>query len=124
MSFKRYKVSVSGKVYDVEVEELSGYPETMTAISRPQGSNAAPQAAPAPVASSNGGTEVKAPLQGIVIGLQAKVGQSVKSGDCLLKIEALKMENEVFSPCDGTVSAVNVKDGDKVSTTDVLVVIS
>ena len=127
MSYKLYKVKVEGKEYQVEVEELTDYPQEMMASSRPAGSvasasaasAAASQAAKAPQ-SSGSGTPVKAPLQGSILGLAVKVGDSVKKGDVLLKIEALKMENEVFAPSDGVIGSVNVQDGQRVASGDVL----
>ena len=71
----------------------------------------------------DGDTIVKAPLQGVVIGVAVKEGQAIKSGDLLLKIEALKMENEILAPCSGTVKSVKVSDGNRVASGDVLCVI-
>lgn len=122
MSYKLYKVKVEGREYQVEVEEMTDYPQEMTAVSRPAGSAASvPAVSSQAVSTSSGsGTPVKAPLQGVILGLAVKPGDSVKKGDVLLKIEALKMENEVFAPSDGIIDSVNVQDGQRVGSGDVL----
>ena len=63
--------------------------------------------------SSGEGTPVLAPIQGNVIDIKVSVGKKVKKGDCLLIIEAMKLENEVLAPCDGEIGeiAVELKDG-------------
>lgn len=122
MAIKNYKISVNGKSYDVEVEEITSYPETMTTTSAPSGEKKVSNSASHSISSTSASAEeVKAPLQGIILGVAVKSGDSVKKGDLLLKIEAMKMENEVLSPKDGTISSVFVNDGDRVSTGDSLV---
>ena len=67
--------------------------------------------------------EVRAPLSGNVWAVLVEAGKKVEQDDELVVIEALKMENPIFSPCAGTVKEVRVKKGDKVAEDDVLVVI-
>lgn len=113
---KKYRIKVNGKMYEVEleaVEETSGHVEAAAK---------APAAAPAP-ASCEGGKEVKAPIGGSVIKVNVAVNDTVKKGDTLLVIEAMKLENEVPSPVDGKVLAVKVSKGNSVNTGDVLVII-
>jgi len=84
-------------------------------------------AAPAPVAAApaptSGGTEVKAPMPGLVLRIEAKVGDQVAENDLLLVMEAMKMENEIFAPVGGTVRDIIVKQGDQLMADDVLVII-
>ena len=131
MGYKKYKVKVEGREYTVEVEELTGYSDVEKSNSR-EIKNSAPSEtkvesyaprAEASVTLSAGETVVKAPLQGVIIGVAIKEGQSVKAGDLLLKIEALKMENEILAPCAGTINSVKVSDGNRVASGDVLCVI-
>ena len=82
---------------------------------------AAPKAAPA-VAVAGAGT-VSAPMPGTVLDIMVKEGDVVKSGQVCVILEAMKMENELPAPCDGTVKSVNVTKGASVNTADVLVVI-
>ena len=80
----------------------------------------APAAAPAPVAGD--GTKVPSPMPGTILSVNVSVGQAVKSGEVLLVLEAMKMENDIVAPCDGTVKQLLVSKGSTVNTDDVLVV--
>ena len=115
---KRFNVTVNGVSYDVTVEEIGG--------AAPVAPVAAPVAAPAPAAApaAAGATAVKAPLQGTVMKVLVKPGDSVKKGSPVCVIEALKMENDVPAPADGVVASVNVKSGDSVKTDEVLLTLN
>ena len=103
---KNYTITVNGNVYDVTVEEnTSGAPQ------------AAPKAAPA---AGSGSIEVKAGAAGKVFKIEANVGQSVKKGDAVVIIEAMKMEIPVVAPEDGTVASINAAVGDAVEAGAVL----
>lgn len=118
---KRYNITVNGKTYDVAVEEVGGDAPVQAAAPAP----AAPApAAPVKAAPAAGGTPVKAPMPGNILDVKVKVGDSVASGQVLIVLEALKMENDVVSPASGTVTSVNVKKGDTVNSDDVLVTIA
>ena len=128
---KKFNVKVNGNSYEVEVEEIKdGVQPVAPAIQRPAAAPApapaAPTAAPAPkaapVAVSGAGT-VAAPMPGTVLDIMVKEGDVVKSGQVCVILEAMKMENELPAPCDGTVKSVNVTKGASVNTADVLVVI-
>jgi glutaconyl-CoA decarboxylase len=62
-------------------------------------------------------------MPGKVLDVKVSVGASVKSGDLVLMLEAMKMENEIFATASGTVKEVRVKSGDSVNTGDVLIVL-
>jgi biotin carboxyl carrier protein len=126
---KNYTITVNGNVYEVTVEEglTTGAPAaakmpTVPAPSAPAApAPAAPKAAPAqaaPVKAANVGSEgdlkVAAPMPGKILGLKVNPGQAVKRGDVLVLLEAMKMENEIVAPSDGTVASVNVAIGDSV----------
>jgi biotin carboxyl carrier protein len=64
---------------------------------------------------------IKAPMPGLIIDLKVKAGDTVKAGDALLILEAMKMENILKSPGDGVVKNVKVKKGDSVEKSQVLV---
>ena len=110
---KTYKVKVNGKVFEVELEAVS---ETKGSIAAPE-----PQqiAAPAPV--SGGSAELKAPIAGKLIRFNVKVGDSVKKGDIVAVVEAMKLENEVPALENGKVVSLNVKPGDHVDNGTVIV---
>ncbi len=82
---------------------------------------AAPAPAPAPVAAD--GTQVKAPMPGTILAVKKAVGDAVKAGDVICVLEAMKMENDIVAPCDGTVKSINAPKGSTVYTDDVLAVI-
>jgi len=128
---KRFNVTVNGVSYDVTVEEIGGAAPVApvaapVAAPAPAAAPAAPVAAPAPAAApaAAGATAVKAPLQGTVMKVLVKPGDSVKKGSPVCVIEALKMENDVPAPADGVVASVNVKSGDSVKTDEVLLTLN
>lgn len=123
---KTYTITVNGNVYDVTVEEGSApaaaAPVAKTAAPAPK---AAPAAAPAPApkaapAGAQGGVKVNSPMPGKILGVKANPGQAVKKGQVILILEAMKMENEVVAPNDGTIASINVSVGDMVESGDVL----
>lgn len=111
---KSYTITVNGNVYDVTVEE------TGATASAPVARAAAPapvaKAAPAPAAAvpagGAGSIKVTAPMPGKVLSISANVGQSVSKGDTILVFEAMKMENSLVAPEDGTVASIDVAVGD------------
>lgn len=129
----KYQVKVDGKVFEVEVEKVGGgysslTPSSLTAApaapvaAAPQAAPApaapAPQAAPAPAAApaaSGGSGDVIAPMPGTVLKVNVNNGDTVASGDVILILEAMKMENEIVAPCAGKVT-LNVKAGETVDT--------
>ena len=112
----KYVVTLNGKNYEVEVEKNTAKITNTSAA-------AAPAAAPAPKAAPAGGANVCAPMPGTVLNVVAPVGTAVKAGDVILILEAMKMENDIVAPCDGTVASVAAK-GTSVNTDDVLATLS
>ena len=113
---KRYNITVNGKAYDVAVEEVGGSTAAAPAAAAPV---AAAPAAP-PVAD---GTKVTAPMPGTRLDIKVAVGDTVKSGQAICVLEAMKMENDVNAPCDGKVLSINTTKGSAVETGAVLAVI-
>ena len=99
---KKYRANVNGTAYEVEIEEMAGAP-----VAAPV---AAPAAAPAPVASG-AGQSTHAPMPGRRLSVNVAVGDTVKKGQVLMVLEAMKMENEIMAPRDGKVTAVAVAKG-------------
>ena len=118
---KKYKVNVNGTVYEITLEVCEA-DEVATAPAAP--AKAAPAAAPAAVAAPAGGEAVSCPMPGTILAVNVANGAAVKKGDVLFVLEAMKMENEILSPCDGTVSGVTVTKGGSVDTGAVLCVIA
>lgn len=74
----------------------------------------APAAAPAAPAASGAGKPVTSPLPGVIVEISVKVGDSVKAGQQVAVLEAMKMENAIEADHAGTVTAVHVNKGDSV----------
>lgn len=122
---KRFNVTVNGVTYDVTVEEIGA--SAPVAAPAPAAPVAAPVAAPAPKAApvgNAGSVAVKAPMPGTIMKVNTTVGASVKKGDVLCVLEAMKMENDICAPQDGVVASVNVQKGASVQTEEVLVTLN
>lgn len=125
----KYKVTLKGVTYEVEVEhgeamitdEYAAYAPAPAAA--PAAVPAAPVSAPAAPVTAAAGTPVTSPLPGNVLSIKASVGQAVKAGDVLVLVEAMKMENEIPAPCDGVVKQILVNKGAVVATGDTLLII-
>ena len=120
---KNYTITVNGNVYEVTVEEgftgAASAPKAAPVAAPKAAPKAAapapaPAAAPAAPAGAAGSVVVAAPMPGKIIGVKASAGQAVKKGQVLLVLEAMKMENEIVAPQDGTVATINVNVGDSV----------
>ena len=127
----KYKVTLNNRVYEVEVEEGSAmlvdeYALAAPAAPAPAAPVAAPAAAPAPAAAAPlaAGEAVKSPMPVNILKINVAQGQSVKEGDTLIVLEAMKMENDVVAPRDGTVAQIVVTKGAVVETGSPLVILA
>ena len=131
----KYKVTLNGRTYEVEVEAgkamlLDEYeaivpsaPAAAPAAPVAAAPVAAPAAAPA-AAAPVAGEAVTAPMPGNILKVNVTAGQAVKEGDLLIVLEAMKMENEIFAPKAGTVAQVLVQKGSTVDTGATMVVLN
>ena len=126
----KYKVTLNGRTYEVEVEAGKAMLLSEYEAVAPAAPVAAPAAAPAAVAPAvaapvvtGAGEAVNAPMPGNILKVNVKAGDAVKSGTVLVVLEAMKMENEIMAPKDGTVTQVLVSKGSTVDTGAALVVI-
>lgn len=117
---KNLRITVNGTAYDVQVEELGGDSAPAASAPAPAAAPAAaPKAAPAP-SGNEGAVKVTAPMPGTVVRIEVNTGDSVKAGQDLIFIEAMKMETPVKAAQDGTVASIGVTKGESVDTGKVL----
>jgi len=149
---KNYKLKINGNSYSVDINEVEGQeiklevngtPYTVTIdqelqahqhrttvindrpVPRVSAANGDVQRASAPKpGSAAGGTKVTTPLPGTILDVFVNVGDQVKSGQTVVLLEAMKMENNIEADTDGTVTSVSVRKGDSVLEGDTLIVIS
>ena len=130
---RKFNIKVNGRPYEVEVEEIAGdvtvsrAPE-VTDVVAPATPAVAEKPAPAPVAPvaspvSSDGVKVAAPMPGTLLDFKVANGATVKKGDVIIILEAMKMENEIVAPSDGKISFVASK-GASVNPGDALAVIA
>ena len=133
---RKFKVNVNGVAYNVEVAE-EGVVAVAAPAAAPAPVAAAPvaaapvAAAPAPVAeapkaapvAAAGDTTMTAPMPGSVSKIVAKEGQTVKKGDVIIMLEAMKMQNEMASPVAGVVKSINVSVGESVKPGQIMAII-
>ncbi len=124
---KKYNVTVNGNAYEItlEVVDAADVKAAPVASAPPAAAPAVePTPAPAPVAPVADGETVASPMPGTILAVNVQNGATVKKGDVLMILEAMKMENEIMAACDGTIASVNVTKGSSVNTGDVLCVIA
>ena len=118
---KKYNITVNGTTYEVVVEEageVSSAPVYSAPVSAPTAAPA-PKAAPAAPAAA-GANSVTAPMPGTILEVKVSAGQSVKKGDVICVLEAMKMENDIPAPADGVIASINVQKGATVAAGDVI----
>ena len=123
---KKFNIVIDGVAHEVEVEELSSSgvssaPRVAPAQAAPASPVVAPALAKKASPAASGAAAVTAPLQGLISDVKVKEGQSVKTGEVIVIIEAMKMENEVVAPRDGVIDRVAVCKGESVASGDLLV---
>ena len=116
---RKFNINVNGKIYVVEIEETGEAApviEPSKAAEAPKAET--PKAAEAPKAAA-GATTLPAPRPGPILDVKVAVGTAVKAGDVICILEAMKMENEIVAPQDGTITSVVAK-GASVNSGDLL----
>lgn len=126
---KVFRVNVSGNSYEVEVEEITGgstpaqqAPVSITpVVPKPVQAPKAKSASPTPAKA--GSSRVKAPMPGTMLSISVEEGESVKGGQVLCMLEAMKMENEITAVGDATIQSIEVKVGDQIGAGDIIFVL-
>ena len=134
---KEYKLKINGNEYNVTVNEVDGsmaevevngtpfkvefdkpVKKAAAPVAKPAAKAAAPAPAagpaPKPAAAGGAGTAVTSPLPGVILDVCVKEGDTVKRGQTVMVLEAMKMENAIEATADGTVTAIKVGKGDSV----------
>ena len=116
---KTYTITVNGNVYNVTVEEgiATGTPVVAAPVAAPK---AAPAPAAAPKSAGAGSVKVNAPMPGKIVAVKANAGDTVKKGQVILVLEAMKMENDIVAPQDGTVASIDTAVGNAVEAGETL----
>lgn len=114
---RKFKIGINGKEYIVEMEELTPAPSTMSIAPAPvQAPTSAPPAVQEPVSAppqpviSGEGLVIEAPMPGTILDIKVKVGDKVSVDQCLVILEAMKMENELVAPRAGTIGAIHTSN--------------
>ena len=113
---KNYTITINGNKYAVTVEEGNG-----SNVAQASAPAAAPKAAPA---GTQGAVAINMPMPGKITGIKASAGQAVKKGEIILTFEAMKMENELTAPQDGTIASINCQVNDRVEAGTVIVTLN
>ena len=121
---KNYRITVNGVSYEVTVEELPAQTSAVPAPAQAAPAPEKPVPAPKPAVSAASAAAVKAPMAGTINRVCVQAGDAVKKGQTLLVLEAMKMENDICAPADGTVTAVHAAEGSSVAAGDPLVSLS
>ncbi len=121
---KKYNITVNGTTYEVVVEEAGSAPSAAPVYTAPAApapaAAAAPAQAPAAAPAPAGSNSVTAPMPGTILNIKVSQGQSVKKGDVICVLEAMKMENDIPAPADGVVASINVQKGSSVNAGDLI----
>lgn len=132
---RKFKISIDGQEYLVEMEEIGGVPQPAAPVApaapvpaaEPVQAAApeaqAPAAAPAAPSAPAGADALTAPMPGAILKILVNVGDAVKQNQPLMILEAMKMENEIVASNDGTVTGIHVQQGDVVNPGDPLITV-
>jgi len=122
---KKYNITVNGNTYEVEVDEIGGVPSVVPFQAAAPAPAAAPAAAPAPAtaaapapAASGDTLNIESPMPGTVMEVRKKPGDAVAAEECVLILEAMKMENEIVAPRAGVIGSIGVNKGTPVNAGD------
>ena len=117
MNSKTYHIKLNGKVYEVEIEEVKKGQNIQSKNEVKE--NKVSEVKKTPITKGNEET-ISAPMPGTITNILVKENDSVKKGDVLAILEAMKMENEIIAPSDGNITSISVDKGQTVNLGDIL----
>lgn len=117
---KNYTITVNGNVYDVTVEEGAATGAPVAAPKAAPAPAAAPKAAAPTKSGAAGSVKVNAPMPGKILAVKANVGDKVTKGQVIFVLEAMKMENDIVAPQDGTIASIDTAAGNSVESGETL----
>lgn len=123
----KYVATLNGKKYEIEIERVDSYRPLDRGAAAVASAPIIAAPAPAPVAAAPaaaGAQVVEAPMPGKVLRIDVKAGDAVSAGQCVVVMEAMKMETEIVAPAAGTVASINVNAGDSVEAGQALVTLN
>jgi biotin carboxyl carrier protein len=112
------KLEVNGTPYSVEMDQEIKKSKTPTLV---RSASKNPSVPLKKVTQNITKTKVLAPIPGVILSIKAKVGDTIKIGDDLLILEAMKMENNITAEKNGKISAIHITVGQQVLQNDLLV---
>ena len=115
----KYKITINGKEYEMDVELMDGSAPAVKAPAKASKPAAAPAASKAAPSAAPAGATVS-PMPGTILKVNVKEGDTVKAGDSVVILEAMKMENEITAPASGTIGSLNLTEGSTVAGGDLL----
>jgi biotin carboxyl carrier protein len=124
MSVRKFKIKIDGKLFEAEVEEHTEVAPAAAENRREETKTATASSAPSKTAFSGSEKTVISPMPGKIIAVKCTQGQTVKRGDVLIILEAMKMEQEIKAKADGTIIEIKVTVGNAVQKDEELIVIS
>ena len=123
---KKYKITVNGQTYEVEVEEIGGI-EVSPVLTEPAPApveqpkpQPKPQAVKPKTSGKAGKNKINAPMPGTILSIKKKVRDKIQKGDVVMILEAMKMENEIIAHGDGVVTSIDISEGASVNPGDIL----
>ena len=126
---KKYKITVNGQTYEVEVEEIGETPQVQSPVTpvapeiqqpKPQTKSEPKVQAKPKTAGTAGKNKITAPMPGTIMSIKKKAGDNIQKGDIVMILEAMKMENEIIAPEDGVITSIDTSEGASVNTGDIL----
>lgn len=124
MSVRKFKIKIDEKLFEAEVEEIAEGAPAAVENRRESQNPVTTSAASGKPAFAGGEKSVTSPMPGKIIAVKCSQGQTVKRGDVLIILEAMKMEQEIKAKVDGTISEIKVTAGTAVQKDEELIVIS